>query len=181
MDYQPIRPSSTSRILSSNTKSESLYWRKFKYPVFFKHDGPITSIHYVPFNQIPISANGQLESESDQQSQSQSILTPSSKINMQSLLLQKFKFTIQGIIESRKPLVDSRISSVVLVFDGMENWLLLEIIKVWFRWVEWSEVGREKRKGRTTYKVVEGWERGAEGHISRSGKQWKTTDRSGFK
>jgi len=79
MDYQPIRPSSTSRILSSNTKSESLYWRKFKYPVFFKHDGPITSIHYVPFNQIPISANGQLESESDQQSQSQSILTPSSK------------------------------------------------------------------------------------------------------
>ncbi len=40
------------RLGSSAASAESLYWRRFKSPVFIKDGAPITSIHFVPTSSV---------------------------------------------------------------------------------------------------------------------------------
>lgn len=100
MEYQPIRPSGASqRIVSSSSKSESIYWRKFKSPVFFKHDGPINSIDYVNYNLNP-GQSGQLHPSAKHQyaiSSSSNLFIYNARNQKQKKKIARFKEVVSSV------------------------------------------------------------------------------------
>lgn len=102
MEYQPIRPSGASqRIVSDSSKSESIYWRKFKSPVFFKHDGPINSIDYVSYHNLNSGqSSGQLPPSAKHQyaiSSSSNLFIYNARNQKQKKKIARFKEVVSSV------------------------------------------------------------------------------------